>query len=152
MSTVGRRNESELEAFFEAFEAQWPTWSWLRGRLRKAGLEPTALRELRTRDSRSSWLFLARPAPALQRHFDLAPEVVILCTPWEEVHANDIAHVERAFREEVRVDPGFVLVVARDPEARERLGPAVFSRRARRAAGVTSERRRAFPFSPGAGT
>ncbi|MBI5514280.1 MAG: AAA family ATPase [Deltaproteobacteria bacterium] len=130
MCVVGHQSEQELRAYFQVFGTQWPGWSWLRERLRKADLEPTALRELRTGAARSSWVVLAKPAAALQRHFELAPEVLVLCTPWQEVQANDIARVERILREEVRIDPGFVLVIARDPEARDRLGPAVPENRA----------------------
>jgi len=130
MSAVGRRSEQTLEASFTTLEAQWPHWAWLRGRLRKAGLDPTSARELRTSDPRSSWVILAQPSASLQRHFELAPEVLILCTPWEQVQANDIARVEQIFREEVRLDPGFALVVARDAHAQERLGPAVPESRA----------------------
>lgn len=125
MTAVGRRSEEALEGAFTTFEAQWPRWSWLRDKLRRAGLDPTSARELRTADPRSTWAILAKPSTALQRHFELAPEVLVLCAPWDEVHAKDIARVEQIFREEVRLDPGFVLVVAHDPDAQARLGPAV---------------------------
>lgn len=125
MGVVGHRSEQDLEANFKEFASQWPTWEWLRERLRKAGLEPTALRPFHTRDSRCSWALLAKPTEALQHHFELAPEVLVLCAPWDEMHANDIARTERTLREEVRLDPGFVLVIAHDPKAQERLGPAV---------------------------
>lgn len=125
MGAVGHRNEKEVETNFEVFGKQWPSWTWLRERLRKSGLSPTSARELRTGASRSSWVILAKPAEALVRHFELAPEVLVLCTPWDVVQANDIARAEDVFQKELRVDPGFALVIAGDPEAEARLRPVV---------------------------
>ncbi len=49
----------------------------------------------------------------------------MLCTPWETVQANDIKRAEEIFLHEVRVDPGFALVITRDHNAEARLGAAV---------------------------
>jgi hypothetical protein len=125
MGSVGRRNEKHLDNNFDTFEEQWPSWTWLRERLRKAGLEPTSARELRTGDKRSTWVVLAQPAEALVKHFELAPEVLVLCAPWDEMQANDIQRAEDIFREEVRVDPGFAMAITHDPQAHVRLGPVV---------------------------
>lgn len=125
MRNVGRRKEESLDRRFEELEAQWPAWTWLRTKLRKAGLTPTSARELRTGDRRSSWVILTQPSEALARHFELAPEVVVLCSPWAEMQANDIRWTEDLFRDEIRVDPGFALVIARDLAAESRLGAVV---------------------------
>ncbi len=125
VGTVGRRNEEQLATNFQNLKAQWPRWGWLRDRLRSAGLEPTSARKLATSDTRSSWVILAKPSDALQKHFELAPEVLVLCSPWEMIQANDIKRVEEVFREELRVDPGFALVITGDMGAEARLGPAL---------------------------
>jgi len=125
MGAVGDRNREALEKNLGEFQEQWPSWKWLPERLRKSGLEPTSARELRTRDRRSSWVILAHPEPALQKHFELAPEVLVLCTPWEIVQVSDIARAENMFRSEVRVDSGFALVITGDPDAEVRLRPVM---------------------------
>lgn len=125
MSAVGHRNEQALENEFEVLTAQWPGSSWVRERLRSAGLDPTNARELRTNDRRSSWVILAKPSTALQQHFELAPEVLVLLSPWDTIHAKDIERVEKVFRDGGRLDPGFALVITHDAKAAERLGPVV---------------------------
>jgi hypothetical protein len=129
MATIGRRNNKELQASFDHFEGQWPTWIWLRERLRKAGLEPTSARELETNDPRSSWVMLVRPSDTLVKHFELAPEILVLCSPWEVVQAKDMERAEEVFQKERRVDPGFALVLTGDPDAQARLGPVVPEKR-----------------------
>jgi hypothetical protein len=126
MSTIGTRQQEVVERQLEELTRQWPAWDWLAPMLERAGLTPTSVRELGTRDRRSSWVILTSPSDALVRHFELAPEVVVLCSPWDQIQANDVRRVEdEVFRTEIRVDPGFALVVTNDPDAEKRLGPVV---------------------------
>lgn len=126
MSTIGNRNHEMVDRQLEELQRQWPAWRWLAPTLRRAGLTPTSVREFGTADSRSSWVILTSPSEALVRHFELAPEVVVLCSPWDQIQANDVRRVEdEVFRNELRVDPGFALVLTKDPEAELRLGPVV---------------------------
>ncbi|MBK7829273.1 hypothetical protein [Nannocystis sp.] len=125
MRAPGQQAQEVLDSQWGVFESQWQTWKWLRDRLRKSGLDPHSMRELRSRDVRSSWIILAQPAAHLIKHFELAPEVLVICSPWEEFQANDIRDAEETFRKEVRVDPGFALVVTHDNSAETRLRPVV---------------------------
>lgn len=125
MSTLGRRNDTKVRANFDEFRQQWPSWSWLQDRLRKSGLEPTSAKELRPGESRGSWVILAKPADVLVKHFELAPEVIVLCAPWKAMQAKDIERTEAVFKSEIRVDPGFALVISGDPDAEARLRAVV---------------------------
>jgi hypothetical protein len=126
MSTIGPRQQEVVDRKLQELTDQWPAWSWLAAKLKKAGLVPTSVREFATNDRRSSWVILTSPSEALVRHFELAPELVVLCSPWDEIQANDIRRVEdEVFRTEIRVDPGVALVVTHDPDAEKRLGPVV---------------------------
>jgi hypothetical protein len=122
MRAVGHRNETKLLAKFDRLHKQWPSWTGTAARLRKSGLEPTSAIELYVaEDSRASWVVLAKPADALAQQFELAPEVVVLCTPWPVMQAKDIERTEAIFKRELRVDPGFALVISGDPGAESRL-------------------------------
>lgn len=114
MQAIGERNLASLDERFESFYAQWPAWSDVRGWLSRAGLEVTTARELDTGERRSSWVFLAHPSEALRQHFELAPEVLVLCAPWKAAQVNDIRRVEQIFKEELRVDQGFALVLTQE--------------------------------------
>jgi nucleoside phosphorylase len=108
--------------------AQWPGWAWLRDGLRSSGLEPTSAIELHATDARSasgirsSWVFFARPSESLEKHFELASEVLVLCVPGNVIQVNDIERVEKVFVENSQLDPGFALVITADPDAESRLG------------------------------
>ena len=125
MEMAKGQGEAALEDKLKVLETQWPSWTWLRDRLRRSGLDATSARELRSSAPRSSWAILAKPADALVKHFELAPEVLVLCSPWDEIQANDIKRAESLFRAELRVDPGFALVITHDPDAEARLRPVV---------------------------
>ncbi len=125
MGRIGQRAVESVSTNFRKFVNQWPSWRWLPQKLQAAGLEPTKAIELRTNDPRRSWIILAKPNDALVNHFDLAPEVLVLCSPWDDMQANDVGCAEDKFREEIRLDPGFALVVTGDVDAGRRLGRIV---------------------------
>jgi hypothetical protein len=126
MTTIGARHQEIVASQLDELIRQWPAWTWLAPKLEKAGLTPTSVRELATAARRSSWVILTSPSEALVRHFELAPEVVVLCSPWDQIQANDVGRIEDdVFRTEIRVDPGFALVVTHDPDAEKRLGPVI---------------------------
>ncbi|MEZ4295024.1 MAG: hypothetical protein R3B70_08595 [Polyangiaceae bacterium] len=121
MGTISRRKEATLDDKLDELEAQWPLWSWLRTRLKGAGLTPSSAWAVRPQESRSSWLLMAQPSEALIRHFELAPEVLVLVSPWDEIQAHNFQSVAEVFRRQIRVDPGFALVITHDAGAERRL-------------------------------
>jgi hypothetical protein len=122
MAVGERQKDQGLKESLGRFEGQWPAWAWLNERLKKSGLEPTSVRQLYVNEARSSWAILVRPSSALVDHFDLAPEVIVLCSPWDTMQAKDVERTEALFREEaIRVDPGFALVLTGDERAQANL-------------------------------
>lgn len=105
-------------------EAQWPGWEWLYDISQVAGLTITSAKELAVTDSPGPWAILAEPSETLQQYFDLQPEVLLLCAP-VGLQSTDIEHVEKFFSENLRIDPGFALVITADPNLEERLAPAL---------------------------
>jgi len=143
VSAIGNTNLVVLQECFDDFVRQWPEWAEVRGRLQRAGLDVTSARELNTGDKRSSWILLALPSKALHQAFDLAPEVLVLCAPWEIAQVNDIKRLEETFRRELRVDQGFALVIVQDTSAQARLGATIPE--ARRYIFVTRDRLQTEP-------
>jgi tetratricopeptide (TPR) repeat protein len=108
---------------FQNLVAQWPGWAWLLDTLRSSGLEPTSTREVPSAHLPSSWLILAKPSELLRQHFEFQPQVLILCVPSDVIQENDIKRAEKIFSEDLRIDPGFALVITADPTAEQRLAP-----------------------------
>jgi hypothetical protein len=125
MARPGARKQDVVDQNREAFGEQWPLWTSVLQRIEQAGLALNSMQPQRTADRRSSWLALTSPKSNLIQHFELAPEVLVLLSPWKEIQATDIKRAEEAFRDEVRLDPGFVLVITGDPDAASRLGTVV---------------------------
>lgn len=130
MGTPDPHDVVTMEARFAQITQQWPRLAWLQHRLEAAGLTPTSVRELRGNARRSSWVVQARPSEPLRQHFELAPEVLLLVTPWDETHARDVARLEEVFASEMRVDPGLAIVVAHDPRADAQLRAVLPEKRA----------------------
>ena len=112
-----------IETGFQNPAAQWPGWAWLWDTLRSAGLDPTSAKLLPSLESPSSWVILAKPSELLKQHFELAPQVLILCVPRDVIQESDIKRAETIFGEDLRIDPGFALVITADPDAETKLGP-----------------------------
>ncbi len=107
-------------ASFQKLAARWPTWAPLRDTLQKAGLAPISARELPT-----SWVVFTKPSELLGQHFEVTAEVLVLCAPSNTIDESDISRVEDIFREKLRVDRGFALVIASDADAETRLAPVL---------------------------
>ncbi|KYF77271.1 hypothetical protein BE11_17855 [Sorangium cellulosum] len=112
--------------------------SWMLGEVRDAQdivdkLERSglALRRVEPADRTSSasgvrsWLLFWEPPTYLRESFDLAPELLVVLTPWKEAQARDVSLAEETLRRDHRLDRGVVLVVARDVAAERRLTHAV---------------------------
>jgi hypothetical protein len=121
VSTIGRKKAEMLGDRLDDLEAQWPSWRWLRVRLTSAGLTPSSAWPVQPREPRSSWLIMALASDALRLHFELAPEVLILVSPFKELQAQSFQAVEEVFRKELRLDPGFAIVVTHDTDGERRL-------------------------------
>lgn len=119
-----------MEDRFALITRQWPRLAWLQPRLKAAGLTPTSVRELPGNTPRRSWVVLVQPSETLRQHFELAPEALLLVTPWDLAHARDVARLEDLFASEIRVDQGFAIVVAHDPRAEENLRAVLPEKRA----------------------
>jgi hypothetical protein len=119
---VGDSAQETVDARRRELDAQWPGWDARLTKLEKAGLILSDLRSRARRDERrNSWLAHVRPSDALVEHFALAPEVAVLCAPWDETHAEDIDWIELQLRKDNRLDPGLVLCFVGDRRATERL-------------------------------
>lgn len=117
MPRVGNEAGRVLERYLGALCSQWADYAAVVDKLRGAGLELTYARPRREHDSRSTWILHARPSDVLRNRLELSPEIAILCTPWPEIHAEDLTWAEEVLGREDRVDPGFVLVVTADRDA-----------------------------------
>jgi len=112
--------EYERRLFREVPEAESIVLKFKRAGHWLRRVEPaTELGEQRT------WLLFWTPNRALAESFDLAPELLLVLTPWAEAQARDVSAAEEALTRDYRLDKGIVLVVARDGEAERRLSQSV---------------------------
>lgn len=90
--------------------------------LGRAGLEVTwARRTEHLTSQRRPWLVRFKlPAPIAQG-FELAPELLAILSPFEELQARDVAAAEQALAGNLRADRGLVLCVSRDERAEGRV-------------------------------
>lgn len=121
MTAAGSNHEEALRDHLGEMAQQWPSFAWVVEKLRRAGLPPTHARPRPREEQRHSWYLFVKPDEALRGHLDLAPEFLVLCAPWNEMHADDIAAAEKLVQENPRLDPGFVLVLTEDAQAYDRL-------------------------------
>lgn len=89
--------------------------------LRKIELEVSRIERGAGPSGIAPWLLQARPAAHIAQAFELAPEVLVLLAPGNEMLARDIEQAEVALAKGLRLDRGLVVVIAADRKARERL-------------------------------
>jgi hypothetical protein len=119
---VGDSAKNTIDERRRELDAQWPGWDARLAKLEKAGMSLSDLRSRpRREERRNSWLAHVRPTDALVEHFSLAPEIAVLCAPWDETHAEDIEWIEERLDRESRLDPGVVLCLVGDHRASTRL-------------------------------
>jgi hypothetical protein len=120
--------QETLESFRASMLADVPDADGTVGKLERAGLVLTRAEPTLTGNSQASrrtWLLFWEAPPALRESFDLAPELLLVLTPWKEAQAKDVSAAEEMLRRDHRLDRGVVLVVARDRSAERRLGQVV---------------------------
>lgn len=119
---VGDSAKQTIHELRRELDAQWPGWDARLAKLEKAGMSLSGLRSRpRREERRKSWLAQVRPTDALAEHFSLAPEVAVLCAPWDETHAEDIQWIEERLNRDSWLDPGVVLCLVGDRRATTRL-------------------------------
>ncbi|AUX21219.1 uncharacterized protein SOCEGT47_016980 [Sorangium cellulosum] len=94
-------------------------------KLQRAGLALRRVEPAERAGSTRTWLLFWEPPRHLCESFDLAPELLVVLTPWKEAQARDVSLAEEALRRDHRLDRGVVLVVACDPAAERRLARPV---------------------------
>lgn len=94
-------------------------------KLKRAGLALRRVEPAERTGSMRTWLLFWEPPRHLCERFDLAPELLVVLTPWKEAQARDVSLAEEALRRDLRLDRGVVLVVTRDPAAERRLAQPV---------------------------
>lgn len=98
--------------------------------LEKAELELTSVRRVgRQRDSSSkppcSWLAHLRLPEPLAQSFSLAPQLLVVFSPFHELHLKDIDAAERELAASRRLDRSLVLCFTGDPDAERRAAPTL---------------------------
>lgn len=121
MSGPGVANQQQLRRNFSEFAQQWPAWQQLRKKLEDAGFISTSVNPTNGDQSKTSWAIFAEPDALIRKQFELAPEILILCAPWDTMQHKDIEWAESTLRTKGRLDPGFVLVLSQDEKAEDRL-------------------------------
>ncbi|MGK3965521.1 hypothetical protein WMF38_15260 [Sorangium sp. So ce118] len=94
-------------------------------KLERAELELRRVEPAEGSGSTRTWLLFWEPPTYLRESFDLAPELLLVLTPWKEAQARDVSLAEDTLRRDHRLDRGVVLIVARDAAAERRLAQAV---------------------------
>lgn len=89
--------------------------------LRKAQLEVSSIKRGAGLPGIAPWLLQVRPAVHITQAFELAPEVLVLLAPGNEMLARDIEQAEVALAKGRRLDRSLVVVVTADRAARGRL-------------------------------
>lgn len=68
-----------------------------------------------------TWLLYYKPTEHLRQRFALDPELLVVLIPGREAQARDIERAEKALHQNLRLDRGLVLAIARDQGVRDRL-------------------------------
>jgi hypothetical protein len=118
------RKPQTLTDFEEEFRREHPTLVHLLPQLDRAEFPVSHIHRGRGARGEAAWLIQVKPEEHLRQSFGLAPEVLVLLLPANEAQARDIESGEQELERGLRLDPGVVLVMAIDPKARDRLGPA----------------------------
>jgi len=93
--------------------------------LKRAGLALKRVEPTKGGESPTTWLLFWEPPGYLRESFDLAPEILLVLTPWKEAQARDVSAAEEALRRDHRLDRGVVLVVSNDAAAERHLAQPV---------------------------
>lgn len=114
-----------LEDFKSWMLREVPDAESILDKLGRAGLELRRVEPAEGSGSMRSWLLFWEPPSYLRESFDLAPEFLLVLTPWKEAQARDVSLAEETLRRDHRLDRGVVLIVARDAAAERRLAQPV---------------------------
>jgi hypothetical protein len=134
--TMEQAKRDVLAQFRARLEHEVPDAAALLTKLERTGLELTraepagageAPAPASRPDARTSWLLYWEPPEHLRAGFDLAPELLIVLSPWLEAQAKDVAAAEATVAGDLRLDRGLVVFLARDASAARRLRQAAES-------------------------
>jgi hypothetical protein len=119
-----------LEDRREALESDVPEAAAVLGVLQRAGLELTSARRTDGRGdslvpARRSWLARLKLPEALAQSFTLAPEILVIFTPFDELHMKVIDAAERELAASRRLDRSVVLCFTEDQRAEQRAAPTL---------------------------
>ena len=120
-----RRTREHLDAFLDDLYAHHPQARSQLTTLEKAGLTVRRAKPARGGKLGGSWLLFMEPAQHLVQSFALAPELLLVWSPFPTFQAVDIEACEHELGGTLRLDHGLVLVASADTSARDRLSQAV---------------------------